>query len=143
MQKEREGAGDYSRDFAKDGFALIDDGMPKPAIMVCCRPGQRLRRLTSLLAQAEHQVTRVEDRPLDLAGNGVLWVQGNASWFPIICRQLTAQPKSERPFVVLWHCEPLPPARAAGLWWPRLHLREVKKILLHDRKATDVYTNYF
>ena len=143
MQGEGRGGGDHGGAFAKGSFAPVDDGMRNLAIMVCCRPGQRMHRLTSLLAEAGHQVTRVDDGPLDLAGDGVLWVQGNANWFPVICRQLAARPKSDRPLVVLWHTEPLPPARVAGLPWPRLHLREVAKILLRDRRATDVYTNYF
>ncbi len=50
---------------------------------------------------------------------------------------------SERPLVVIWHAEPLPPPKAAGLPRPRLHLREVAKILLRDARATDVYTNYY
>lgn len=117
--------------------------MQNLAIMVCCRPGQKLRRLTSLLEEEGHQVTLVRDGPLDLAGDGVMWVQGNANWFPAICQQLAARPKSARPLVVLWHTEPLPPPKAAKLPWPQLHLREVAKILLRDVRATDVYTNYF
>jgi Glycosyl transferases group 1 len=117
--------------------------MEKLSVIVCCRPRQRLQRLTTLLAEAGHQVTRVEDGPLDLAGDSVLWLQGNANWFPLICRQLIAKPKSKRPFVLLWHSEPLPPAKVAGLPRPRLHLREVVKILLRDKRATDVYTNFF
>src|SRR2546426_400041 len=143
MQGEGRGAGDHSGAFAKGYFALVDDSMQNLAIMVCCRPGHRLRRLTSLLAEAGHQVTRVEDGPVDFAGDSVLWIQGNANWFPLICRQLAAKSQSDRPLVVLGPSEPLPPARAAGLPWPRLHLREVAKILLRDRRATDVYTNYF
>jgi glycosyl transferase family 1 len=143
MRGERRGVGHYSGDFAKDGFALVNDGTPKLAIIVCCRPQQRQQRLTTLLAEAGHQVTLVQDGPLNLAGDSVLWIQGNANWFPRICRQLTAKPRSERPFVLLWHSEPLPPARAAALPRPRLNLREVVKILLRDRRATDVYTNYF
>jgi len=52
-------------------------------------------------------------------------------------------PKSERPLVVLWHTELLPPSKASGILWPRLHLREIARILRRDVRATDVYTNYF
>jgi hypothetical protein len=72
-----------------------------------------------------------------------MWIQGNANWFPVICRQLAAKPKPERPRVILWHSEPLPPPKAAGLPWPRLYWREIVKILCRDARATDVYTNYF
>jgi glycosyltransferase involved in cell wall biosynthesis len=51
-------------------------------------------------------------------------------------------PKSQRPFSVVWHYEPLPPPRAAKLPWPRLHLQEIRRILLRSPGATDVYSNY-
>jgi hypothetical protein len=44
---------------------------------------------------------------------------------------------------MIWHSEPLPHPRAAGAPLPRLHLREIAKILLRDSRATDVYTNYW
>jgi hypothetical protein len=45
--------------------------------------------------------------------------------------------------MLVWHTEPLPPPRAAGLPRPRLHLREIAKIVLRDPRATDVYSNHF
>ena len=54
-----------------------------------------------------------------------------------------ATPRYRRPYVLLWHSEPLPPARATGLPLPWLNLREVAKVVLRDARATDVYTNYF
>jgi hypothetical protein len=71
-----------------------------------------------------------------------LVIAGNAAWFPRLLRRLLATPRRQRPFVLLWHFEPLPPARAAGLPLPWLNLREVAKIVLRDARATDVYTNY-
>jgi len=71
-----------------------------------------------------------------------LVIVGNAAWFPGLLRRLLATPRQQRPFVLLWHFEPLPPARAAGLPLPWLNLREVAKIVLRDKRATDVYTNY-
>lgn len=121
--------------------------MQDTPITICRRslPVQVGKRdqVARLLEEAGCQVTQVEDGPLDLATNGVVWILGNANWFPVICQQLGSRPRHERPFVLLWHNEPLPPPKAAGLPWPRLHLREIAKILLRDARATDVYTNYF
>jgi hypothetical protein len=120
--------------------------MLDPAIAICHRnlPVHRGKRyvVTSLLEKAGYQVTQVEDGSLDLVTNGVVWILGNANWFPTVCRQLTSTPRPKRPFVIIWHTEPLPLSEAAGLPWPRLHLREILKILLRDPRATDVYTNY-
>ena len=119
------------------------------AITVCYRsiPVNRGKRhlVTSLLEGAGHRVTQMQDGPLplNLGAEGVVWLLGNANWFPAVCQQLAAKPKHMRPLVVVWHYEPLPPPRAAGLPWPRLDMREIAKILLRDARATDVYTNYF
>ena len=72
-----------------------------------------------------------------------LLIRGNAAWYPNLRRCLFALPRNRRPHVLLWHFEPLPPARGAALPLPWLNLREVAKILLRDPRATDVYTNYF
>ena len=126
---------------------LVSDGMQDFPITICSRslPVHRGKRgpVTSLLEEAGYQVTRVVDGPLEVAANGVVWILGNANWLPVICRQLAGKSRHERPFVVFWHTEPLPPPKASGLPWPRLHLREIAKILLRDPRATDVYTNYF
>jgi hypothetical protein len=50
-------------------------------------------------------------------------------------------PAAERPFVLFWHSEPLPPPRAARLPRPRLHARELAKIALRDHRVTDPYSN--
>jgi hypothetical protein len=73
----------------------------------------------------------------------IIWLMGNAVWYPAIRRRLVTMPRAERPPVLIWHGEPLPPPRSAGLPWPSLNLREIAKILLRDARATDVYTNYF
>lgn len=75
--------------------------------------------------------------------NGVLWLHGNAAFFPRVCRHLLGMPPEQRPLVVIWHMEPLPPPKASGLPKPWLHLREIAKIALRDPRATDVYTNAF
>ena len=75
--------------------------------------------------------------------DGVLWIHGNAAFFPRVCRRLLRMPAGERPLVVIWHMEPLPPPTASGIPKPRPHLREIAKIVLRDARATDVYTNAF
>lgn len=72
-----------------------------------------------------------------------LLIFGNAAWYPGLRRMLLALSRQRRPHILLWHSEPLPPARGAKVTLPWLNLREVVKILLRDRRATDVYTNYF
>ena len=99
--------------------------------------------VTSFLRDAGHHVTLIEDGTLDQSSDGVVWIQGNVNWFRRILGQLAARSEHERPFVVLWHFEPLPPPRVAGLHWPRLNWREIAKILLFHWSANDVYTNYF
>lgn len=72
-----------------------------------------------------------------------LLIAGNAAWYPTVRRELLATPRHRRPHVLLWHYEPLPPARATKLPMPWLNVREMAKIMLRDARATDVYTNYF
>lgn len=96
---------------------------------------------TRLLREWGHRVTQVADGSIDLDPREVLWILNNANWFPSIFHRLHRTPARDRPLVVLWHVEPLPPPRAAGLPWPRLSLREAAKIALRRPGATDVYTN--
>ncbi len=94
-----------------------------------------------LMERAGHEVRCIGDEPAALEGVGLVWIQGNANWFPGVCRRLETTPAARRPLVVIRHGEPLPPPRVSGLPQPRLHLREIVKMLLRDRRATDVYTN--
>ena len=121
--------------------------MQELAVTLCYRPvpvrrGER-HIVASLLAKVGHNVTQVEDGPIDLHTGDVVWLMENAHWFPTILKQLKAKPKSERPLVILWHWEPLPPSSGSGQSWPRPYLREIAKIVLRDVRATDIYTNYF
>jgi hypothetical protein len=95
------------------------------------------------LRRAARSFNVSHDIARNIPESGLLWIQGNAAWFPNICRELRRIPPGRRPLVLIWHCEPLPPPRAAGLPFPRLNLREIAKIILRDRRATDVYTNWF
>ncbi len=77
----------------------------------------------------------------ELLREPVLLILGTAAWFPKLCRQLEQCRPSERPFVAIWHSEPLPSPRASSLPPARLHLRELTKIMLRDPRATDPRTN--
>jgi glycosyltransferase involved in cell wall biosynthesis len=117
------------------------------AITLCFRPLAVHRgtphALVPLLEDAGHRVQQVADGALDLAATDLVWLEGNANWYPAVCRQLMAAARARQPLVLVWHSEPLPPPRAARLPLPRLHLREIAKIVLRDPRATDVYSNYF
>lgn len=118
----------------------------KPTITFCYRGFSANRGtrhfVASILDQASYHVRQIKDGPVDLAVDGVVWIWGNTHWYPGLYAQLTTMPRAQRPLVVLWHTEPLPPPRAAGLPWPRLNWWETAKFMLRDRNATDVYTNY-
>jgi len=96
--------------------------------------------LTVELRALGHEVLETDDAGIDLGACDLVWIQGNANWYPHVCRQLSAV--ARRPVSVIWHTEPLPPPTASGLPRPRLELREIAKIVLRDRRATDVYTNF-
>jgi hypothetical protein len=95
--------------------------------------------LTRELRAQGHEVLETEDAGLDLDACDLVWIQGNANWYPRVCGQLGAA--ARRPAALIWHTEPLPPPAASGLPRPRLQLREIAKIVLRDRRATDIYTN--
>lgn len=95
------------------------------------------------LKEAGHRVEMIDDEPSRVPDRGCVVMCGNAAWFPRVRRRLLAMSPKERPLVVIWHTEPLPPPDSAGARWPMLNLREVAKILLRDARASDVYTNYF
>ena len=81
-----------------------------------------------------------DDGALDWSGDDLLWIQGNAAWYPRVVARLLAG-RRPRPPVVVWHTEPLPAPARHGFPRSRLSLREMAKIALRDRRATDVYTN--
>lgn len=90
------------------------------------------------------EVEQRGDGPLDdLSPSHVVWVWGCANWFPRAIRSLVRRPATQRPATVLWHAEPFPLPRTSGQRWPRPTARELAKIVLRDRRASDVYSNYF
>ncbi len=66
----------------------------------------------------------------------------NSTWFSKILGAFDAgENNAQRPLLVVWHWEPLPLPKPAGVARPRLTAREIAKILLRDPRATDLYTN--
>ena len=98
--------------------------------------------LVRLFNERRHHAALIHDGPLPTGRNKTLLFVGNIFWYPQLRRSLECLAKRDRPHVVVWHYEPLPPPDAAGLPRPRLTFREIAKILLRDRRCTDVYTNY-
>jgi hypothetical protein len=70
-------------------------------------------------------------------------VLGNVHWFTKIWQQLATRPQTERPFVALWHYEPLPLPTASGFPRPRLHLYAIMNLLRRNGQASEAFTNYF
>lgn len=126
---------------------FMNDTLRDLAITVCYRPIRALKDkshiVTSLLRDAGYRVTQVPNQRLDIKKADIIWILENANWFPAVCRQLQTIPRGELPITLIWHSEPFPPPRSAGLPLPNLDLREIVKILLGDWMPTDVYSNYF
>ena len=119
---------------------------PRP-VTLCSRVLKALvgseQRYIDALTESGFRVTHINDDADRLPPPGQwLVIFGNAAWYPKVRRRLLALPREQRPWVLLWHSEPLPPARATGLPPPWLNAREIAKIVLRDARATDVYTNY-
>jgi len=97
-----------------------------------------------VLEELGHNVTYAEDGPVDFSSSDVIIEFGNPGYFPKLRRQLLETPREKRPLVAVLYAEPLPPPRASGLpRWSALNKVEIAKILLHDWRATDIYTNAY
>jgi hypothetical protein len=83
----------------------------------------------------------VSSRDVRVEAGRALWMEGSPVWYRHVFRAVRALPRDLRPYVVFWHSEPLPPPRASGLPRPRLHARELAKIVLRDERVADPYSN--
>lgn len=102
----------------------------------------RRDEVTALLDAAGRSTVQMEDGPLRAGRGDVVLVLGNAGWFPALRRDLLAAPAARRPLVAVWHTEPLPLPRSAGIREPRRHARELVKVALRDDRANDPATNH-
>jgi len=124
--------------------AQAREKLKRRSVIVLYRPlrtSQPRHRLTLALEELGHDVTQVADGALDASPTDVVWIWGNANWYPQAMRTLAALPSDRRPALVVWHSEPLPYSKTAGLPRARLHAREIAKIVLRDARATDPYSN--
>jgi hypothetical protein len=96
-----------------------------------------LERLASLGVSAR----TVVEGDVDLSPDHVVWVGGNPRWYRRTLNRIAALPRAERPLVLVWHTEPLPMPRAAGMHGQMLTAREVAKLALRDRRVNDHYSN--
>lgn len=99
--------------------------------------------VSTLMENIGCPVVSMQDGPWRRQPGDILVFRGSPNWYPATFRHLVTLPKAERPVVLLWLSEPLPPPKSAKVRWPIPKLREVVKIVLRDPRATDVYSNYF
>jgi len=129
----------------EDRISLDPCAAKRADVIVCRRQGisaKRLHPITDYLHTKGLSVAETRDGALPPSVPKAFLLLNNPNWYPKLLAQLKAMPRPERPFVMIWHTEPLPPPKRSGLRRPRLHLREIAKIVLRDRRATDVYTNF-
>lgn len=130
-------------------MTAAQDLTAKPlSILVCDRRVPAISgtrpTLALVLEELGNKVDMAEDGPADLSHYDVLLLWGNPGYYPRFRRQLRATDRGMRPLVAVLHSEPLPPPRSSGLpKWSPLNAAEIGKILLRDRRATDIYTNAF
>jgi hypothetical protein len=87
-------------------------------------------------------VPRVVDDGSDEAlAADAIFCSGSVNWFPDTWARLRGRHGGRRPPVLFWHTEPLPLPDAAPNRLARRHLRELVKVALRDRRATDPITN--
>jgi glycosyltransferase involved in cell wall biosynthesis len=102
---------------------------------------QERKGLLDALGALGLEVSRASQDAVELAPDRIVLLLGNAAWYPLVVAGLRAAPPARRPFVVVWHSEPLPFPARSGLRPERLHARELAKIVLRDSRATDPYSN--
>lgn len=82
-----------------------------------------------------------EDSPALTYADVVLAI-GNINWFPRLRQRFDALRGGRRPVLAVWHFEPLPFPAGSGFPQPALTLRELVKVALGDKRATDAHTSY-
>ena len=83
----------------------------------------------------------VTDADFHSSADRIVFIGGNALWHEPALDRLRAIPREERPFVIVWHSEPLPFPKSAGLRLAPMTVREIGKIVLRDRRVSDPYSN--
>ena len=83
----------------------------------------------------------VTEREVDVSPDRILFVSGNTRSYKRTLQRVRSIAPVERPGVILWHTEPLPMPRSAGLRPEPPTLRELAKIVLRDRRINDHYSH--
>ena len=83
----------------------------------------------------------VTDSDFDASADRIVFIGGNALWHEPALDRIRAIPREQRPFVIVWHSEPLPFPKSAGLRLAPMTVREIGKIVLRDRRVSDPYSN--
>lgn len=83
----------------------------------------------------------VSDDDFETSPDRIVFISGNALWHKRALDRIRPLRRDERPFVIVWHSEPLPFPRAAGLQLAPLNVRELGKIVLRDRRISDPHSN--
>jgi hypothetical protein len=99
-------------------------------------------RVVSFLEAAGCHVTPITGNSVVSKDYDAILLLGNAVWYPDIVKKLLSARLDQRPVVAVWHWEPLHPPKNSGMGRPKLGIRDIAKIVLHDARANDVYTNF-
>jgi len=83
----------------------------------------------------------VTDSDFDASADRIVFIGGNALWHEPALDRIRAIPREERPFVIVWHSEPLPFPKSAGLRLAPMTVREIGKVVLRDRRVSDPHSN--
>jgi len=116
------------------------------SVAICWRPilarvGEE-HPVTRLLQSRCRHVVQTNDKPLDAGAFDVVLMLENSRWIPTILAEMAAMKNdAQRPIHAVWHWEPLPLPKAAGLAPPSLSIRELAKTVLRGVRATDLYAN--
>jgi len=94
-----------------------------------------------VLSQLGFETRLASEAEVDLSRPRIVYMGGNPRAYRKTLGRLATIPPTERPVVIVWHTEPLPMPRSAGLKPEPLTLREVGKVILRDRRINDHYSN--
>ncbi|MBA2462159.1 MAG: glycosyltransferase family 1 protein [Actinobacteria bacterium] len=83
----------------------------------------------------------VTDEEFDTSPDRIVFIGGNAAWHERALDRIRPLPRTHRPGVIVWHSEPLPFPRAAGLRLAPMTPREIGKVILRDRRVSDPHSN--
>ena len=92
--------------------AMGADRCRRMRILVCARQlphNSEGFRVANRLGRSDCEVTLSENGAVDCDACDAVLLLGNAAWYPAMVKQLRTAGAGPRPFVTVWHWEPLPP----------------------------------